>query len=567
MNRISFIFTLLLMCLAPLQAQDLTNIGQQKPIRFSGSTELRGIFYNASGIANRRAPFIWLLSGNPTLSVYGWDIPFSFILSRDDRSFRQPFNQFGMSPTYKWLTLHGGYRNLSFSPYTLGGHTMLGGGVEANPGKWRLGFMYGRLNRATVIDTSRMALAPFSFSRKGWAAKVGYGTERAFFELSMLRAKDNPNSKPDNAHMLPQEYQSLPAANTVIGYAARIMFWKKIIFETDGAASIYTYDIHSPLDISSSVNTEWRKWMKMFDVNGTSEWAKAFNASIGYRERNYGIKITYRRVDPGFMSMGAYYIANDLENWTISPNFIFFNNKLRFNGSLGIQRDNLRDQKQASNRRVIGSAILGADISERLGVDVNFSNFSNSMQPKALVFADSLKIVQNTTTLNIMPRYTIIGEQTSQMIFLMANLNQMRDFGGYYSAEASNRDISTYQFSLNYNINFPKRNLSLFSSISYVNMSSASIKSSYNGISLGGNYGLMKNRLQTGANLSLMQNKIKTGTSIIINGSLNAVYELSSKHNLRALLFFTNNRTNTHSTGGYPNFRETRAEMAYQFRW
>ena len=149
--------------LALLEAQDLTNIKDQKPIRFSGSTELRGIFYNASGIANRREPFTWILSGNPTLSLYGWDIPFSFILSRDDRAFRQPFNQFGMSPTYKWLTLHGGYRNVNFSSFTLGGHTMLGGGVEANPGKWRLGFMYGRLNRATVIDTTRMALTPFSY--------------------------------------------------------------------------------------------------------------------------------------------------------------------------------------------------------------------------------------------------------------------------------------------------------------------------------------------------------------------------------------------------------------------
>lgn len=553
--------------LALLEAQDLTNIKDQKPIRFSGSTELRGIFYNASGIANRREPFTWILSGNPTLSLYGWDIPFSFILSRDDRAFRQPFNQFGMSPTYKWLTLHGGYRNVNFSSFTLGGHTMLGGGVEANPGKWRLGFMYGRLNRATVIDTTRMALTPFSFSRTGWAAKAGFGTEQNFFDLHMLRAKDNPQSKPHNAIILPEEYQTLPAANTVIGYGARFTLFKKITFETDGAASLYTYDINSPLDIASSVNEEYRKWMKMFYVNGTSEWATAVNASVGYREKNYGIRLNYRRVDPGFMSMGAYYVANDLENWTINPNFILFNNKLRFNGSLGIQRDNLRDQKQASNKRIIGSAVLGAEITKKLGVDVNFSNFSNSMQPKTLVFADSLKIVQNTTTLTIMPRYTIAGEHISQMIFLMASLNQMKDFSGYYSADAPSRDIGTHQFSLNYNISFPSRSLSFFSALNYSNMSSATVKSRYSGISLGGNYALFDNKLQTGISGSLMQNKTGDSSSTIFNGSLNASYALSKMHALRGMLFLTNNRSEVNVSGGYPSFRETRAEISYQFTW
>ena len=473
---ISFIFL-------PTNAQDLSNLKEQKPLKFTGNTELRSIFYNASGIDNRRSPFTWMISGSPTLSLYGWDIPFSFILSQDDRSFRQPFNQFGMSPTYKWLTLHGGYRNVNFSPFTLGGHTMLGGGIEAKPGKWRMGFMYGRLNRATVIDTARMALAPFSFSRTGWSAKAGYGTERTFFDLHFLRAKDNPDSEPENTHLLPEEYRTLPAANTVLGYGGRVTLFKKLIFETDGAASLYTYDINSPLDITKAVNEEYRKLMKTFYVNGTSEWAIALNGSLGYQEKNYGIKINYRRIDPGFMSMGAYYVANDLENWTLSPNLILFNNKVRFNGSLGLQRDNLREQKQLKNRRIIGSAVLGAEITEQLGLDINFSNFSNSMQPKAVVFADSLKIVQNTNTLTLMPRYTLKREHATQMFFLMASFNKMKDFNGYYSSTASSRDISTKLYSLNYNISFPSRNLSLFSSLNHSNMLSEAINSRYSGVS------------------------------------------------------------------------------------
>lgn len=550
-----------------LEAQDLSGIKDRKPVQFSGSTELRGIFYNASGIPNRRTPFTWMFSGSPTLSLYGWDIPFSFILSKDDRSFRQPFNQFGMSPTYKWLTLHGGYRNVSFSPYTLSGHTMLGGGVEANPGKWRLGFMYGRLNRATVIDTTRMALSPFSFSRTGWAAKVGYGTNRNFLDLHVLRAKDNPKTEPHNSALLAEEYRTLPAANTVVGYGARITLLKKIILEADGAVSLYTYDINSPLDIASSVNEEWRKWMESFHVNGTSEWAFAWSASAGYQQKDYGIKLKYKRVDPGFMSMGSYYIANDVESWTLSPNFILFKNKMRFNGSLGWQHDNLRGQKQAGSKRIIGTAVLGAEISERLGLDVNFNNFSGTMQPKTLVFADSLKIVQSTTTLTFMPRYTIKKEHTYQMFFLMASFNQMKDYSGYYSADAPSRDIDFRQFSFNYNISFPNRNISLHAALSYSNMLSAMVESRYSGVSLGGSRAWMDSKLQTAINGSIMLNKTGSTSSAITNVSLNANYALSKMHALRGMLFLTNNRSQVSVSDGYPSFRETRAEISYLFTW
>src|SRR5690606_34542662 len=84
-----------------VSAQDFSNIQQAKPITLNGSIEARTLFYNASGIQNRREPFSYVLSGSPTVSLYGWQVPLSFSYSKEQKSFRQPFNQFGMSPTYK----------------------------------------------------------------------------------------------------------------------------------------------------------------------------------------------------------------------------------------------------------------------------------------------------------------------------------------------------------------------------------------------------------------------------------------------------------------------------------
>src|SRR5690606_6327555 len=357
-----------------LVAQDFTNIASQRPVAFNGSVELRGMFYGASGIANRMEPFNYFLSGSPTLSIYGWTIPFNFTVSKKQTSFQQPFNQYGLSPTYKWITLHGGYRNVTFSPYTLAGHTMLGGGIELNPGKLRFGVMYGRLNRATVIDTASMSLVPFAFTRKGLAVKLGYGTAERFLDLSFLRAKDDSTSLP--LGIAGFESQVRPQANSVLSYGTKYTLFKNIFLESDGAISLLTRDVNSTLALDSIPDKTLRKMAGLLDINGTSEWFLAFNAGVGYKAKNYGVKANYRRIEPGFTSMGAYYFTNDVENLTISPNYNHPSGKFRINASVGIEQDNVRLQKESTSKRVIASGSASAELTKNLGVDVNFSNFS-----------------------------------------------------------------------------------------------------------------------------------------------------------------------------------------------
>ncbi len=109
-------------------------------VTVSGGLNAYAGFYTADGIAARNQASPFGLSGAVTVALPGGiSLPFSAVLGNQGSSFRQPFNQFGVSPTYKWATVHAGYRNVSFSPFTLAGHTFLGGGVELNPGKFRLG--------------------------------------------------------------------------------------------------------------------------------------------------------------------------------------------------------------------------------------------------------------------------------------------------------------------------------------------------------------------------------------------------------------------------------------------
>ena len=80
-----------------------------------------------------------------------------------------------MSPYYKWITIHAGYRNINYSQFTLAGHTFLGAGVELHPGIFRFGFISGRFNRAIKADTSLKSFQPYTYSNRGIAAKIGLG--------------------------------------------------------------------------------------------------------------------------------------------------------------------------------------------------------------------------------------------------------------------------------------------------------------------------------------------------------------------------------------------------------
>ncbi|MGE8377957.1 MAG: hypothetical protein ACN6PN_06380, partial [Sphingobacterium sp.] len=356
--------------------------------------------------------------------------------------------------------------------------------------------------------------------------------------------------------------------NSVIGYGTRFTIFKQLYIESDGAVSLLTRDMNSTLSLDSIADKTLRKLGNMLDINGTSEWFLAFNAGIGYQAKNYGLKVNYRRVEPGFTSMGAYYFTNDVENLTIMPNYSHPSGRFRFNGSLGIEQDNVRLQKEATSKRVIGTAMVTAELTKQLGIDLNFSNFSNNQKPNTLRFADSLKIVQTTRTFGIMPRFTLSSPTRVQMILLSVNFNSMNDYNSYFDANnAPSRDINSSQYLLNYTLSLPQKKMSFNSSLSYTNLKSMGNRNSYKGISAGGTYLIANNKLSAGTNLSYMQGNSNGNKSDIFNGSLNLSYTISKLQSIRAMVYFTNNNPGSAVTGVNPSFSETRGEIAYQLNF
>lgn len=547
----------LLVTIVHSSAQDVEQaVAKQKPITYSGMADLRGIAYGINGIPARRSPFSYILNANAELNIYQLSIPFSLTLSEQERSFRQPFNQFGMSPKYKWAQAHLGYRNITFSPYTLAGHTMLGAGVELTPGKLRFGFMYGRLNRATSIDTATGIMQPYSFSRKGYAVKLGVGTERKHIELSYLTAADDSNSVERN---IPDSLRNVnPAANAVISLRSVYTFAKRLFVEVDGAGSVYTYDISSKLGASEDLD-EINSYTKgVVPVNTTTQANLAYTGSIGYRAKNWTVKASYRHIDPEFQSMGAYFFQNDVENYTLGTTFNILKNKLRFSGSIGLQNDNLRKQKTAKTSRTIGNANISWDITNELGLEASYINFSANATPQVVSVNNKYMLAQTTHNISLTPRYIVARDLYTHVIIVSYNNTTLAD----HNPETSTfNNVKTNIIFLTYNITQNSTGLTVTAGVNHAANQFYTGTVNMIGGTLGISKNFIENKLQTSVNGAYSRTD-QFGAASVINLGFNAAYNLTAHHQFSTRYNMTSN-TPDNATAANPAFTEHTAELAY----
>ncbi|HEY4335159.1 MAG TPA: hypothetical protein VGM89_04660, partial [Puia sp.] len=411
--------------------------------------------------------------------------------------------------------------------------------------------------------TTTQSLAPISFNRKAVAFKLGYGSRDNFVDLSVLKGKDDPGSLLTPKHML-DSLDVLPAANTVIALSARFTLAQHFFFEGDIGSSLYTRDVNSPLTLDSLSDPLLKKIRSFTPVNGTSELYTAITAAVGYRAKAGSIKFQYQRVDPDFKSMGAYFFNSDLVNYTVAPAFWAFKNRLRFNGSIGFQHDNLQHQKAATSHKVIGTALLSADFTKELGIDVNFSNFSNNQQPNTIRFADSLKIVQTIRNLSISPRWMHIGTAITHTVILSGNLMRMNDFNNYFAQNAISRNVNYDQYYLNYTVGITPAALTLFVNISTTRAEATGTTDHNQGATVGCSKSFFKSAFLASASAGFFTGQRNGGDDHTVNASSSLQYKFLRRHSLHALFFYTSDKP-ANASVLLPEFSELRAELGYDY--
>jgi len=412
-----------------IHSQDIEALGKSlkkeallKSFKVSGGLNAGAVFYNAVGIENRRQPFTWNVNGNISFSIGQWQLPFSFNYSNQQFSYQrpQPINITGISPKYKWATLHIGHRNMHFSDYTLAGTNFLGVGLELNPDKYTIALMYGQLNRAVSEESLISSNAISIYNRMGYGAKVGYQGDNVHTEWIVFKAKDEANSlgftPSDSIRNL-----FAPAENIVIGTKWQTQFFKNIVAEFEGALSAYTRNIN--MEQSDNNQVAMLNWIpeRWFTFRRSTEVYQAFKTSWKYQHKKFTLGVGYDWIDPNYRTMGAYYVTNDLENITLQGSLKLFQGKVNLNGNTGIQRNNLQNTETSQTKRIVSSINLTATLIEKLNVNLSYSNFNSIVQTRPILVEleeqlDTLDRQQLSQSANMSLNYSFGNKQVSRSL-------------------------------------------------------------------------------------------------------------------------------------------------------
>lgn len=554
--RIAPPLALLLLALTSLiSAQDLETIGTAKPFTLSGGFNLKTGLYGCEGSPSRQDPFTYGIDANATLDFYGVSMPFSFSYYDGNKSYTHPFNQFGLSPKYKWITGHFGYRSVTFSEFTLNGKTFLGAGLELIPGKWRLGGLYGKFNDKGEDDALKaQGLKPLS--RKGWAAKVGYGFKNASLDLSLLRiADDDADYDPiiDTAGPAPEQ-------NFATSVHGKLNLNDNLVFETEGAVSVLTTNAKA-----QSLSGDKPGWLSFgsgfIDINESSEYYKALKANLKWKiNRRFVSGIEYRRIDPGYKTMGAYYFTNDLQNININQTALLYQNKINLRGSFGLQNDNLANNKKTTSNRTVGSINASYQINTKFGLDAGFSNFTTSQKSGTVPLIDSLKLNQVNKNITIAPRFVVANEKFSHAVILMSNFMVLNDMNKKTRAAT---ETNTSIYNLTYALGLLPQKANLSASLNYTALDNALAKSNISGITAGVNKTMASDKLNLGWTNSFMINRVNNDDGTVFSSNATAGYRFSEHQTLNLNLYYSSNSFEKGSLS--PSTKEYKGDLNYGY--
>ncbi|WP_375577549.1 hypothetical protein ABWH96_10855 [Marivirga tractuosa] len=517
------------MCLTPVFGQNLENLDEitkRKFMEFKGSLTIGANFYHTTADRGQQNPFSYIISGTPVLSIYGFDLPLSFTFASQQFSVAGPntdmFDRYGMSPYYKWVTVHAGYRNVSFSPYTLNNHNFLGGGFELKPGKWRIGFVYGRFTDAIEEDTTASNPLGPSYKRKGYAAKLGYGDNKNHIEFSFLKAKDDVNSIEQ-----PTFTDISPAENLSVGLSGKLTFLKNFSIETHLGVSAFTEDI-TARELSAYEDLPLLNLRQFYQPKASSRVDFAGDVSLNFQQSWYSVKAQYMRIDPEYETMGSYYFNNDIERYTIAPNFTFWKGKLTLGGSIGIQQDNLLKDKAATTRRVISSTNMQVNPFPQFSVNAQYSNYATEQSSGLVKLNDTIRVFQVNHSISITPSYFIAKEQFYHTFVLALSKQTLQD---------KNRFTENYTESVtnNANFNYQLRNnqfaYTLSGGLNYLKLNNVSQELNRYGFSAGAEKGLWEEKVKLGLNgMYNISRADGQGDGFILTNTLNISYIPSPAH-------------------------------------
>jgi hypothetical protein len=504
-------------------------------LKINGGVSANAVFYNGDNVA--RDPFTWILSGNVNLNFFSqFNLPFSFNFNNLGGNYTYPTmpNRLSLHPSYKWAAGHIGDISMAFSPYTLNGHQFTGAGVDLTPENIpvKVSAMYGRLLKATEYNPEEHLSTP-AYKRMGYGLKALYDKNNISLGMTFFSAEDDANS----LKIIPDSLGILPQKNIAMSWDAGLKIIKNLTLTAEYGISLLTRDVRVP----SSLPPE----LPATDVSLSSTY-HALRAGLNYQLKKNTFGFGYERIDPDYQSLGAYYFTNDLENFTLNYARPFFKDKLTLATNVGLQHDNLDNNKSEETQRLVGALNLNYSHSEKLNASFSYSNFQTYTNIKSQFDyinevtnydnLDTLDFTQLSQNASLSINWTF-GKTESKKHNLGFNLNYQEAADKHGGVIGTGEASQFYNFATNYGLFFVPQNIQInasanvtYNTVGYNNMITY-------GPSLGASTKFFDKKLTTGLSASY---NLSTDTgewqNSVFNLRLNATYLIFKKHNISFVL-------------------------------
>lgn len=319
-----------------------------KKLKLSGFIQAEGGLFRSSRDPGRMPGERIRLIAQPRVRYGDWDIPMTLQLGNFEDRLLQPFNKFGMSPRYKWITAHLGHRQLSFSPFTYNYHLMFGAGLELNPGKFRFAALHGELNRPTqggIVSLSSTFASP-GFRRVGSMGRIGFGRPENFVDLIFVHGRDQS----DQSTALTDSLRVYPEENVVVGIHTEQRIAKYFFLKASAAASAYTLDTRSAETETDDFFLR-ETLFDLFQPRISSQYMGAYMGQLEYRRGDWQAEASYTHIQPEYQSMGMYFIQSDLQRIGGGVRGRLLDRRLSVQASYRHERNNLMNQRSSENLR------------------------------------------------------------------------------------------------------------------------------------------------------------------------------------------------------------------------
>ncbi len=339
-----------------------------------------------------------------------------------------------------------------------------------------------------------------------------------------------------------------PQENLVVGTKGKVEFLENTLsLEFDGGGSIYTRDLRS----TNLDSTDIPKFLtKLYKVKVGTNYDFAFNTFLNFNYKSVNTKVGYKRIGPGYNSLGTSYLINDVAEYSIFNSFRISTTGIM----LGYihQNDNVQNQKLFTTGRNIITAAITSMIMQNwnASISANYLDMSNDTKN------DSLKTEFGSFVLSTNQSFML----DQQGLFRNINLNYTFQNSNNQSYFQSNNKTAVHSLNLGVGLGFME-NLSTTVSAGLINSNSLDTLKSFTH-----NYGIVlqhsvfQNKLITSLNLSTAINEDNN----TIRVTLSSGYQLTFANNFTLLISYLkfNGVTNI---GG--NFNEVIASLNYSHRF